>query len=126
MMIRIRHVLISLALAVGVAATGGMAAAVVPLFSIEIDSEPAYYLPKADIVLSSSVPIRWENTTSTTHTITHESCEAGTRCLFDSGSVRPGERYELPGLPPGDYPYFCRVHPIMRGILSVETPETPS
>ena len=114
-----------LALTVGLAATGGIAAAVVPPFSIAIDSEPPYYLPTAAVV-PSSVPIRWENTTGTTHTITHEGCDAGTGCLFDSGSVRPGETYELPGLPPGDYGYFCRVHPIMRGILSVKAPETPS
>ena len=125
MAMRIDRVLISLAFTAGIAATGGIAAAVVPPFSIAIDSEPPYYLPKAAVVLSSSIPIRWENTTGTTHTITHDGCDAGT-CLFDSGSVRPGDSYEVPGLPPGDYAYFCRVHPIMRGILSVKGPETPS
>jgi plastocyanin len=120
------NVLIWLALAVAVGAIGVIAVAGVPPFRIAIDNEPPYYLPKSAVVLSSSVPIRWENTTGTTHTITQEGCDAGTVCLFDSGLVRPDGSYELPGLPPGDYVYFCRVHPIMRGILSVKDPETPS
>jgi len=61
MAMRIDPVLISLAFMAAIAATGGIAAAVVPPFSIAIDSEPPYYLPKAAVVLSSSIPIRWEH-----------------------------------------------------------------
>jgi plastocyanin len=107
--------------AFGVIALGG-----VPPFRIAIESGAPYFLPKAAVVTSSTIPIRWDNTTGTTHTITHEACDAGTGCMFDSGLVLPDGSYELPGLPPGDYAYFCRVHPIMRGILAVKDPETPS
>jgi plastocyanin len=117
----------SLALAVGgVAAAGVIALAGVPPFRIAIESGAPYFLPKAAVVISSSIPIRWDNTTGTMHTITHDTCDAGTGCMFDSGVVLPDGSYELPGLPPGDYAYFCRLHPIMRGIVAVKGPETSS
>lgn len=86
-------------------------------FWIEIDSGSPYYLPKTAIV-TAFAPIKWRNTTGTHHTITYKGCESGEKCLFDSGAVPPDGSYELPGLPPGDYPYFCRLHPIMRGVLT--------
>jgi plastocyanin len=88
-------------------------------FGIAIDSGSPYFLPKAAIV-APHAPIRWENTTSTHHTITHQGCEGGGMCVFDSGTLAPDQSYELPGLPPGTYPYLCRLHPIMRGVLIVQ------
>ena len=129
MNMNVRYVrwLTMLAFVVGGAAPVAMIAlAGVPPVRIAIESGAPYFLPRAAIVTSSAIPIRWENTTGTTHTITHEACDAGTGCMFDSGLVLPDGSYELPGLPPGDYAYFCRVHPIMRGILAVKDPETPS
>jgi plastocyanin len=81
-------------------------------------------LPTSAKVAAGS-PIRWENPTPSHHTVTHDGCIVEGPCAFDSGSLPPNESYTLPGLPPGSYPYHCRLHPIMRGILTVTNPVVP-
>lgn len=88
-------------------------------FGIAIDSSSPYFMPKA-ATIAPDAPIRWDNMTGSHHTITHEGCESGGVCVFDSGMLAPDRSYELPGLPAGIYPYLCRLHPIMRGILVVQ------
>lgn len=86
---------------------------------IMIEDGSPYFAPSKAITTSGN-PIRWDNPTPTDHTVTHNGCiEDGTSCLFDSGIIPPGEQFSIPGLPPGRYPYHCRIHPIMRGILTV-------
>ncbi|MEW6246530.1 MAG: hypothetical protein AB1555_07460 [Nitrospirota bacterium] len=94
-------------------------------YSITIDGGTPYFLPKAATV-AAHAPVKWYNTTGTHHTITHEGCETGESCLFDSGAVPPDGSYELPGLPPGNYGYYCKLHPIMRGVLTVRESGAPS
>jgi plastocyanin len=90
------------------------------------DGSP-YYVPVAPTVASGS-PIRWDNPTPTHHTVTHNGCvEDGSPCLFDSGPVPPGAQFTVAGLPAGRYGYHCRIHPIMRGLLTVtDAPSVPS
>jgi len=35
--------------------------------------------------------------------------------FFDSRAIPPSGMYELPELPPGQYPYHCTLHPIIQG-----------
>lgn len=96
-----------------------------PAFDIIIDSGAPYYQP-AVARITTGAPIHWENPTPSHHTVTHNGCVTGGPCLFDSGSVPPNGGYTVPGLPPGVYPYHCRLHPIMRGVLTViEAPGFP-
>jgi len=93
--------------------------ATTPYTAIIIDSGSPYFIPKSASV-SSGAPIRWDNPTATDHTITHLGClEDGNVCAFDSGIIRPNRSFTHPGLIPGRYPYLCRVHPIMHGIIIV-------
>ena len=99
-------------------------AATPPYTAIIIDSGSPYFVPKSATV-GTGAPIRWENPTPTEHTITHMGClEEGDSCAFDSGIVMPNESFTLPGLAPGRYPYLCRVHPIMRGTITVTDQST--
>jgi plastocyanin len=93
--------------------------ATAPYIQIIIEDGSPYFVPVTATV-SSGNPIRWENPTPTHHTVTHNACvdESGP-CAFDSGTMPPGEAFTLPGLPPGRYAYHCRIHPIMRGVLTV-------
>lgn len=101
--------------------------ATAPYISIVIDSGSPYFVPKSATVLTGA-PIRWENPTPTEHTITHMGClEDSQPCAFDSGIVMPNDTYTLPGLAPGKYSYICRVHPIMKGTITVtDTAAFPS
>jgi len=86
---------------------------------IMIEDGSPYFAPAKATVASGS-PISWYNPTPTDHTVTQNGCvEDGTPCLFDSGIIPPGEQFNIQGLPPGRYPYHCRIHPIMRGVLTV-------
>jgi len=97
-----------------------------PYTAIIIDSGSPYFVPKA-VTVSTGAPIRWENPTPTEHTITHTGCmEDGALCAFDSGIVLPNDSFTIPGLAPGRYPYFCRVHPIMHGVVTVTDSPVPS
>jgi hypothetical protein len=79
------------------------------------------------VTVSTGSPIRWENPTATEHTVTHIGClEDGDHCAFDSGLMLPNGTFALPGLAPGRYPYLCRIHPIMRGVITVTDTFTPS
>lgn len=63
--------------------------------------------------------ISWENPTSTLHSITHDGCQKMEKCAFDSGPLGPNRTFSIDALPPGQYPYHCSFHPIMRGALVV-------
>ncbi|MFO0706457.1 MAG: cupredoxin domain-containing protein [Nitrospira sp.] len=90
-----------------------------PATLIMIEDGAPYFAPAKATVATGS-PILWSNPTPTDHTVTHNGCiEDGNPCLFDSGMIAPGEQFSVPGLPPGRYPYHCRIHPIMRGTLTV-------
>ncbi len=102
-----------------VSAWAGMAAP--PPFQITLENAFPYYQPVSAQVASGTV-IRWQNPTATHHTITHDGCNTGRRCAFNSGAVPPNGTYSVPGLPPGRYPYHCELHPIMRGIVIVAGP----
>jgi len=101
--------------------------ATVPLTQILLEDGSPYYVPVTATAVSGS-PIQWANPTPTHHTVTHSGCfDDSTPCAFDSGTLSPGSTFTLPGLPPGHYAYHCRIHPIMRGVLTVtDSTSTPS
>ena len=109
--------------------TGGLlsawpTAATPPYTAIIIESGSPYFVPKF-VTVSTGSPIKWENPTATEHTVTHTGClEDGDHCAFDSGVMLPTGTFALPGLAPGDSTLdICRIHPIMRGVITVtETP----
>ena len=106
--------------------TAWPAIATPPYTAIIIDSGSPYFVPRSATVFSGA-PVRWENPTATEHTITHIGClEDPTTCAFDSGIVLPNGTFTLPGLAPGRYPYLCRIHPIMHGIVTVSDSFVPS
>ncbi|MDT7040779.1 cupredoxin domain-containing protein [Candidatus Nitronereus thalassa] len=88
-------------------------------YHITMEQPAPYYSPVLANVPSGS-PVQWDNKTATVHTITHDDCLNQKGCMFDSGAVAPGESFTLSHIKPGTYPYFCRLHPIMRGTIIVK------
>lgn len=39
---------------------------------------------------------------------------------FDSKGIAPGESWQFKPTKKGNFPYFCRFHPTMKGTLRVE------
>ena len=91
------------------------------VFSIFLSGVAPYYSP-AHANAVTGQPIQWVNSTSSPHTITHVNCLENTTCAFDSGPLQADAKFSIYSLPPGVYPYFCRLHPIMRGTLIVLSP----
>jgi plastocyanin len=121
-----RHPGLSILAAAILVLVAGPARTMPPQLKITIESGAPYFLP-AEVRVGSGVNIQWNNPTAAYHTITHDGCVTGGPCLFDSGSIAPDSLYTLRGLPAGRYPYHCRLHPIMRGIVEVvESVEPPS
>lgn len=92
-----------------------------PVYHIAMDGSAPYYTPKI-ATITVGHPIQWDNQTATDHTVTHEACQAEHFCLFDSGAISPDNSFVLPSLQPGTYHYYCRLHPIMRGVVTVIEP----
>ena len=119
-MTAVRIIIIGVLLALGALPS----AAIPPHFEITIENGAPYFLPMSATV-TTGTPIRWDNPTPTEHTITHDGCINDGPCVFDSDMVPPNGRSAVPGLPPGRYPYHCRIHPIMRGTLTVTDSAAP-
>ena len=76
------------------------------------------YLPY-QIEISSGENVIWHNIDSAAHTVT--SGIPGTPDgLFDSGMVLSGGTFEYSFPEPGEYDYYCMVHPWMTGKVIVE------
>lgn len=60
----------------------------------------------------------WKNADTVTHTVTSGVVPEPDN-LFDSGLFAPGKSFPYTFTEPGNFPYFCIVHPWMEGIVSV-------
>ncbi|MFC1933326.1 hypothetical protein ACFLXU_06885 [Chloroflexota bacterium] len=69
--------------------------------------EPAPNLPVDTIIL-------WYNIDSVDHTVTARDNS------FDSGSISPNETFEHAFAQPGEFEYYCKIHPSMVGKITIE------
>lgn len=70
------------------------------------------------ITVDAGTTIVWTNRDDIQHTITSGTPDAPTG-RFDSGFFYQGETYARTFTEPGEYQYFCRRHPSMRGVVIV-------
>jgi len=104
---------------------GHSALAAPSTFRITIGTFFPYYSPEV-VHIRTGTSVSWENPTADLHSITHDGCQTGEACAFDSGPLGPNRTFSLRQLPPGHYSYHCSFHPIMRGTLVVTEPHAPS
>jgi copper binding plastocyanin/azurin family protein len=63
--------------------------------------------------------VTWTNNDDSYHTITSGDALTGPDRQFDSGILSPKTRWSFTFNNPGEYNYFCTVHPFMRGLIKV-------
>ena len=79
------------------------------------------YIP-ATVTIDVGGEITWTNDDTAAHTVTSGTAEDGPDGFFDSSLFMAGTTYEFKfdGFDPGEYPYFCMVHPWMVGTVVVQ------
>jgi len=92
--------------------------------NIHIQAEPPFFSPNT-LAITTGTSLIWKNYTHEPHSIVSDDCARLSGCSFDSGVLRPDERFSLPFLKPGRYPYHCGLHPFMRGLLTVNPAPSP-
>ena len=83
-------------------------------------SNPKFFVP-AEITVKTGHTVTWKNDDTAIHTAT-SGRDVTPDGKFDTGLVPPGQSSKPIVMPaqPGQYPYFCTLHPWMMGTIIVE------
>jgi predicted secreted protein with PEFG-CTERM motif len=74
----------------------------------------------ATVTVDAGGEVTWSNDDSAAHTVTSGTAAAGPDQVFDSGLFLAKTTFSWKATEPGEYPYFCMVHPWMVGTVIVE------
>ena len=103
--------LFSAIIAASTLAAAAVAAASVPPVHIAIENY-AFKAPAITVPVGSTVI--WKNGDDDPHTVT---ADGGS---FDSSGLANGDTYSRQFTKPGSYPYHCKLHPFMKGVVVVK------
>jgi len=78
----------------------------------------ACYEP-ADVNVFPGSTVIWTNVDTAAHTVTSGTAQSGPDGKFDSSLIPAGNTWEKTFDKPGNYQYFCQVHPWMTGEVTV-------
>lgn len=84
---------------------------------------PPYYGNGSVVRVAVGDTVKWKNPMmkdGATHTVTQQGCFTGDACEFDSGVLTPGQVFSYTFTTAGTYPYRCRLHAPMEGVVVVE------
>jgi plastocyanin len=79
---------------------------------VEIAIRESKFNPE-NIVIDRGATVKWTNYDSQGHTVTIDG-------LFDSKTISKSNSFTYTFNNVGEYEYFCKIHPDMRGIIKVE------
>lgn len=86
-----------------------------------LDQAP-FYSPGQTVKVAVGDTVRWKNPMTkdgATHTVTQMGCLTGDACEFDSGVLAPGQTFSHTFTVAGTFPYRCRLHAPMEGVIVV-------
>jgi cytochrome c oxidase subunit II len=87
-----------------------------------VQGNPAYEPNPLTVKVGDTIAV--ENKDTTPHTVTNgkDATDPTMGKLFDTSIINAGDSGEIVAsdLDPGEYPYFCSVHPYMTGTLTVQ------
>lgn len=69
-----------------------------------------------ELVVPAGTTVTFRNLDEFAHTVTSRE---GSPVAFDSGDLARGETFSFTFDEPGEYRYFCRIHPTMRAVVVV-------
>jgi plastocyanin len=98
---------------------GGQTTVVMPLGSSAATSGAGYQPP--EVTVSPGATVIWDNQDNALHTATSGKSPAPDG-KFDSGIVGANQQSKPVTMPtePGEYPYFCTLHPFLQGTVVVQ------
>jgi plastocyanin len=103
------------------AATAAAATLTIPN-GASVQGNPAYEPSQLTVKVGDTIAV--ENKDTTPHTVTNgkDATDPNMGKLFDTSIINAGDSAEIVAadLDPGEYPYFCSVHPYMTGTLTVQ------
>lgn len=70
------------------------------------------FTPK-ELTVNSGTTITWKNNDKVVHTIVSQN-------LFESKTLKDGDQFTFTFNTPGEYNYYCSIHPSMRGKIIVK------
>ena len=76
------------------------------------------YIP-AEVTINAGETVTWSNDDTAAHTVTSGSPDGGPDGIFDSSLFMADGEFTYTFDEPGEYPYFCMVHPWMVGTVTV-------
>ena len=111
----------SAANATGASAAGGQTTVVMPLGSSSATGGQGYQPDQ--ITVSPGATVIWDNQDSALHTATSGNPDTATPDgKFDTGIIGANQKSKPVAMPtePGDYTYFCTLHPFLVGTVTVQ------
>lgn len=81
------------------------------------------FFDPASVTVTTGSTIIWKNMGTHNHTATSGSPSARSG-LFDSGPLSPNQSFQQTFSTPGNFAYFCTVHPEMTGMIIVQAPSS--
>jgi len=72
------------------------------------------FFSPANLTVKVGKTVAWVNKDTVTHTVTSDGSS-----LFDSGFMPTGATFQFTFTTAGTYPYYCTVHPFMKGTIVV-------
>lgn len=73
----------------------------------------------SSLIIFTGGEIIWRNDDSSSHTVTSGNIIEGPNGIFDSGLIKEGETFSFKFEEPGQYDYFCMIHPWANASVTV-------
>jgi plastocyanin len=100
------------------AVVAALVATATPALAAEVAIQDFSFEPQT-VGVEVGGSVTWTNEDNVTHTVTAEDGS------FDSGNLNQGESATVTFDDAGTFPYFCQIHPFMRGTVQVGAQPIP-